>query len=108
VKPVIFGERPWEMTVSTRSSPISIWDILSVWCVPYYLVDQLFGRTANLEGLAVLDGPASHGGEIQLESMKLKLKAPGTERLKIIYENLLSSFAFDFNMRHYITTGVFC
>ena len=34
--------------------------------------------------------------------MKSKLKAPGTKCLKLKYDNLLSSFAFKFNLRHYI------
>jgi len=35
--------------------------------------------------------------------MKSKLKAPGTGRLKLMYENLLSNFAFKFNLRRYIS-----
>jgi len=34
--------------------------------------------------------------------MKLMLKAPGTMRLKLKYDELLPSFSFDFNSRHYI------
>ena len=37
----------------------------------------------------------------QVEPMKSKLKAPGTKRLKLKYDNLLSRFAFNFNLRHY-------
>jgi len=33
--------------------------------------------------------------------MKSNLKAPGTKRLKPNHEILLSSFAFNFNLRHY-------
>ena len=33
--------------------------------------------------------------------MKSKLKPPGTECLKLKYDNLLSSFAFKFNLRRY-------
>jgi len=33
--------------------------------------------------------------------MKSMLKAPGTERLKLTYDNPLSSFAFNFNLRRY-------
>ena len=33
--------------------------------------------------------------------MKSKLKAPGTKRLKLKYDVLLSSFAFSFNLRRY-------
>jgi len=42
---------------------------------------------------------------VQLESMKPKLKAPGTKRLKLKYIDLLSSCAFIFNLRRY-TKGV--
>jgi hypothetical protein len=40
--------------------------------------------------------------------MKYKWKAPGTERLKLVYENLVSSFAFKVNMRRYIWDGGGC
>jgi len=33
--------------------------------------------------------------------MKPMLEAPGTERLKVKYDNLLSIFAFKSNMRRY-------
>jgi len=33
--------------------------------------------------------------------MKSKLKAPGTKRLKLTYENPLSSFAFNFKFRRF-------
>jgi len=33
--------------------------------------------------------------------MKSKLKAPGTQRLKLKYDKLHSSFAFKFNSRRY-------
>jgi hypothetical protein len=33
--------------------------------------------------------------------MKPTLKAPGSERLKLKYDDLLSNFAFNCNLRHY-------
>jgi len=39
---------------------------------------------------------------VQVEPMKLMWKAPGTIRLKLKYDKLLSSFAFKFNLRRYI------
>ena len=39
---------------------------------------------------------------MQVKPMNPKLKAPGTKRLKLFFVNLLSSFAFDFNLRRYI------
>ena len=38
---------------------------------------------------------------MQVDPIKPTLKAPGTQRLKLIYNNLLSSFAFNFNLRRY-------
>ena len=38
--------------------------------------------------------------------MKPKLKAPGTKRLKLTYDILLQSFAFNFNLRRYIMGGI--
>ena len=38
---------------------------------------------------------------MQVEPMKSKLTAPGTKRLKLKYDNLLSFFAFKLNSRRY-------
>ena len=46
---------------------------------------------------------AGHGRAVQVDPIKLTLRAPGTKRLKVKYEALLSNFAFKFNLRHYIT-----
>jgi hypothetical protein len=45
------------------------------------------------------------GKAVQVEPMKSKLKPPGTKRLKLKCDTLLSSFAFKFNLRRY-TKGV--
>ena len=42
------------------------------------------------------------GGAVQVDPMKPKLKPPGTKRLKLKCDVLLSNFAFKFNLRHYI------
>jgi hypothetical protein len=42
----------------------------------------------------------------RLTPMKPALKAPGTKRLKLYYDYLLASFAFNFNLCRYIT-GLF-
>ena len=36
-----------------------------------------------------------------MDPIKPQLKAPGTKRLKLKYDELLSSFAFNFNLRRY-------
>jgi hypothetical protein len=36
---------------------------------------------------------------VQVDPTSPKLKAPGTKRLKLKYDRLLSSFAFNFNLR---------
>jgi len=41
------------------------------------------------------------GGAMLAEPMKPMLKAPGIKRLKLEYDKLLSSLAFDCNLRHY-------
>ena len=41
------------------------------------------------------------GKAVQVDPIKPTLKAPGTKRLKLKYDKLLSSFAFNFNLRHY-------
>ena len=38
--------------------------------------------------------------------IKSTLKAPGTKRLKLNYDNLLSNSAFKFNLRRYNAAGV--
>ena len=44
-----------------------------------------------------------HGRAVQVDPIKPTLKAPGTKRLKLKYDKLLSSFAFNFNLRRYYT-----
>jgi hypothetical protein len=39
---------------------------------------------------------------VQVDPIKPVLKAPGTKRLKLKYDVLLSSFAFNFNLRRYV------
>jgi hypothetical protein len=41
------------------------------------------------------------GRAVQVDPMKLTLKLPGTKRLKLEFDELLSSFAFKFNLRRY-------
>jgi len=38
---------------------------------------------------------------VQVDPVKLKLKPPGTKRLKLKYDTLRSSFAFNFNLRRF-------
>ena len=39
---------------------------------------------------------------MQFAPIKTKLKAPGTKRLKLKYDDVLSNFVFDFTLRRYI------
>ena len=41
------------------------------------------------------------GKAVQIKPMKPTLKAPGTERLTLKYDEPLSNFAFKFNLRRY-------
>ena len=38
---------------------------------------------------------------MQLDPIKPTLKVPGTKRLKLLYDKLVSSFAFKFDLRRY-------
>jgi hypothetical protein len=42
------------------------------------------------------------GRAVQVDPVKPTLKAPGTERLKLKAEELLSNFGFKFNLRPYV------
>ena len=53
-------------------------------------------------GVAVPDH--HHGMAVQIDPIKTTLTAPGIERLKLIYYEVLSSFAFTFDLRRYIMT----
>jgi hypothetical protein len=46
-----------------------------------------------------------HGGAVQVDPIEPTLKAPGTNRLELQYNEVLSSFAFNFNLRRYTTGG---
>jgi hypothetical protein len=48
----------------------------------------------------------AHGRPVQVDPIKPTLKAPGSKRLKLKSEELLSSFAFNFNLRPYIMARV--
>jgi len=57
------------------------------------------GRHGRRPVLAVAGRRA--GEAVQLEPIKSKSKSPGTKRLKLKHDNLVSSFAFNFNLGHY-------
>jgi len=51
---------------------------------------------------ATSSGRSSWNGRVlQVEPMKHMLNAPGTKRLKLTYDKLLSTFAFNSNLRRY-------
>ena len=58
--------------------------------------------------LCLLSRVYTHGRAVQVEPIKPTLKAPGTKRLKLQYDVLLSSFLFKFNLRHYTTPPSSC
>ena len=45
------------------------------------------------------------GRAVQADPFKSTLKAPGIKRLKLEYGELLSSFAFKYNLRWYTVVG---
>jgi hypothetical protein len=55
----------------------------------------------------VVTGYKTQGKAVQVEPMRSKLKAHGTERLKLSCDKLLSTVAFKFSLRRY-TKGTTC
>ena len=61
-----------------------------------------FQRVPQQEGCAQeLDAARRPGRAVQVDPIKPALKAPGTKRLKLKYDELLSNLAFKFNLRRY-------
>jgi len=48
-----------------------------------------------------LTASRAHGRAVQVDPINSTFKAPGTNRLKLEFDDLLSSFAFNFNLRRY-------
>jgi hypothetical protein len=55
--------------------------------------------TAGLRG--PVPDPLARGRAVQVDPIKPTLTAPGLQRLKLKYYEVLSSFAFNFNLRRY-------
>ena len=55
----------------------------------------------------VRGGGRGEGGAVQVEPMKLMLKAPGTTLLKLQCDEPPSKFAFKFNLHRYTKVGVY-
>ena len=47
------------------------------------------------------EGAGGQGRAVQVDPINATLRAPGTERLKLNYEELLSNFGFKFKLRRY-------
>jgi len=62
-----------------------------------FVCQALCGGAAAVHGVQC----DAFGKAVQVDLVKPTLKAPGTKRLKQKYDNLLSSFAFNFNSRRY-------
>ena len=50
---------------------------------------------------------ARPGGAVQVDPIKPKLNAPGTNLLTLVYDALLSTFSFKFHLRHYNPSSKF-
>jgi hypothetical protein len=59
----------------------------------------MLAAVANCVGIIRL--LVERGEAVQVEPMRSMLKAPDTQRLKLKNDNLLSNFAFEFNLRRY-------
>jgi len=59
------------------------------------------GSAERRVGHHILWGAAGRGGAVQLEPMKPTLKPPGSERMKVRCDDVLSNFALTFQLRLY-------
>ena len=75
----------------TRTNPLTDCLLIVYRCTLRSGVSIAAGQTEPAQGRAV-----------QLDPMKPKLKLPGTKRLKLKRDILLSNSAFKFNLRRYI------
>ena len=65
------------------------------------LRDTFYKMGFNDREIVALSGAHALGRAVQVDPINPKLKAPGTERLKLKYNNLLSTSGFKFNLRRY-------
>ena len=68
--------------------------------------DELSHSAAAMSSLVlrlIAEGLVSLGRAVQVDPIKPALKAPGTKRLKMIYNGPVSNFAFNFDLRRYIS-----
>jgi hypothetical protein len=65
-------------------------------CKPLHVGDRRRVRRAARRALRRSRGALVHGEAVQVDPMKLNLKPPGTERLKLKCDDPLSIFAFNF------------
>jgi hypothetical protein len=47
-----------------------------------------------------------NGWAVQVDPIKPTLKSPGCKSLKLEHDDLLSNFAFNFQLRRYTTVGI--
>jgi len=58
-----------------------------------------------LDGNQLTSLPSELGRAVQVDPIKPTLKPTGTKRLKLKWDEVLSSFAFKFNLRRYSSGG---
>jgi hypothetical protein len=63
---------------------------------------EVVSGDARVEDHCHRDRGALHGRVVQLDPIKRTLKAPGTKRLKLAYDGMLSHFGFKIKLRRYI------
>ena len=61
----------------------------------------LAGGVAGREARGAAAAPGTQGRPAQVDPIKPTMKAPGTKLLKLDFDELLSSFAFKFDLRRY-------
>ena len=104
--------RPW-VTVSAKNDtsaapPAAAGGVTSVaaWAPGGYVADDKIFSDKSSDGEGEDTGDDDSGGAVQVDPIKSKLKPPGTNPLKLKLDVLLSTSAFNFNLRRYTAVYV--
>jgi len=83
---------------------VHVFPVIVFWSVTILSAIMVGGLTVRTR---ITPGPRRRGLQrrqgraVQVDPIKPTLQAPGTKRLKLEFDELLSNFAFNFNLRRY-------
>jgi len=97
IKPALKAPGTRRVETKIRLPAFKLW--FQIQLAPLHHGRLIALKTLDLGKNRLTSVPAEFGRAVQLDPIKPKLKAPETQRLKLKVHELLSSFAFKFNLR---------